>query len=193
MIDPSTLFGRLGNRMFQMAFLISYAKDHDIDFYFQDPYFFENNKESIRALFGSNIPTQKNAVAIHVRRGSNPSNKNEPAYCNNPFYVDLSNTDYYERALALFPEENFIVFSDDMEWCEDKWGHLPNFEFSYGSELEDMNLMASCKAHIIANSSFSWWAAWLHPFYPQNKVIAPKEWYADGEQRTILPVHWICI
>lgn len=191
MIAPEILFGRLGNKMFQYAFLVSFAKDNAIDFYFQDPFYFQNHEEAVRTLFSSDIPPRTDKVAIHVRRAANPMNPNEPKYSENPFYVNLCDTNYYERAIAKFPKDEFIVFSDDVEWCREKWGHLANFEISELSEIEEMNKMASCKAHIIANSSFSWWAAWLCPRYPDNKVIAPKEWYADGTDRTICPEHWL--
>jgi hypothetical protein len=182
MINITKLTGRLGNQMFQFAALYSHARNLDVDFYFQDGWYFREHQEAVRALYSSGIPARINCVAIHVRRGD---------YVNNPFYVDLTKTDYYERAIAMFPNDKFMVFSDDISWCEDKWGHLPDFDFSYGDEIEDMNTMAACKAHIIANSSFSWWGAWLSPLYPDNKVIAPKEWYADGDNtRTILPEHW---
>lgn len=193
MVNPDKLFGRLGNRMFQMAFLFSYAKEHDFDYYFQDEFFFRDNKEAVRLLFSSDIPEFTNKVAIHVRRSSNPANPSEPKYHENPFYVDLTKTDYYEKAIDMFPNAKFLVFSDDILWCEDKWGMDERFEFSYGNEIEDLNLMASCKAHIIANSSFSWWGAWLCPEYPDNKIIAPKDWFSDGIQRTSLPEHWIQI
>lgn len=168
-----------------MAFAFSYAKNNDIDYYFQDEFFFRDNSEAVRALFSSDIPPLCNRVAIHVRRGD---------YVNNKFYVDLMDTDYYERAMKEFPAgTKFLVFSDDIEWCE-KQPIFKDCEFSYGSELEDLNMMASCKGHIIANSSFSWWGAWLCPDYPNNKVIAPKAWYADGDNsRTILPGHWVRI
>ena len=177
--------------MFQMAFLVSYAKDHDIDWYFQDQYYFLNNQELVRQLFSSDIPEYTDKVAIHIRRGKNPINPNEPAYTDNSFYVDLCKTDYYERAIKSFPDQKFIVFSDDIEWCKLKWGMDDRFEFFHKDEITDMNKMASCKGHIIANSSFSFWGAWLSPMFPKNKVIAPKLWYSDGDNsRTILPNHW---
>lgn len=194
MIDPRILFGRLGNQMFQYAFLYSYAIRKGIDFYFQDEKFFKENADSIRELFSIGISkTPIDKVAIHVRRNSNPLNPLEPKYHENPFYVSLCDTDYYERAIAMFPDEKFLVFSDDIEWCKSKWGLDERFEFSTGTEIEDMNSMSRCKAHIIANSSFSWWGAWLSSSYPNNKVIAPKAWYKDGVDRTHLPEHWIRI
>lgn len=181
MIHPDKIFGRLGNRMFQMAFAYSFAKDRDTDYYFQDEVYFRDHAEAVRTLYSYGIPAPINAVAVHVRRGD---------YVGNPFYVDLTQTDYYERAMALFPEEKFLVFSDDTAWCEKKWGNDPRVSISYGDEISDLNDMAACKAHIIANSSYSWWGAWLSPNYPDNKVIAPKEWFADGEERTMLPHYW---
>ncbi len=180
MQKPSNIFGRLGNQMFQMAFLVAYAKDHDTDIYLQDEYYFKDHEKLIRALYSSDIPDRTDAVAIHVRRGD---------YVNNPFYVDLYTDGYYKRAMKKFPNENFLVFSDDLEWCKQQ-PIFKNCQFFHGNEIEDMNKMASCKAHIIANSSFSWWGAWLHPTYPANKVIVPKNWFTDGVERTVLPKHW---
>ena len=181
MIPPWKIFGRLGNSLFQYAFMYSYARDHGLDFYFQDEYFFREHAEAVRTLFSADIPAPTNRVAIHVRRGD---------YVNNSFYVDLTKTDYYEKAIKQFPHDKFIVFSDDIPWCEEKWGKDPRFEFSYGNELEDLNLMASCKAHIVANSSFSWWGAYLHPIYPDNRVLCPSRYYTDGVERTVFPEHW---
>ena len=195
MIDPKAIFGRLGNSMFQYAALYSFAKNMGVDFYFQDPSWFEDYKDEIRKLYSDDIPEPTDMapvdmVGIHVRRASNPLNPMEPNYSENPFYVDLTKTDYYERAMALFPNDKFIVFSDDIEWCEEQ-DMFKGCKFSHNPEIVDMNRMASCKAQIIANSSFSWWASWLSPLYPHNRVIAPKNWYADGDNtRTKLPSHW---
>lgn len=176
MIQPWKLFGRIGNSMFQYAFLYTYAKDHDIDYYFQDPKFFDRYAEDIKYLFGQDI-TPIDQVAIHVRRGD---------YVNNPFYVDLFQTNYYEKAMAQFPSESFLLFSDDIEWCKEQ-KIFEHCDFSEGNdEVTDMNLMAGCKGIIMANSSFSWWAAYLS----DAKVIAPRAWYADQIERTVCPKQW---
>lgn len=193
MIPITNITGRLGNQMFQFAALYSWARDNGLDYYLQDEFYFRDHVEAIRTLYSSDIPPRTDAVAIHVRRAGNPTMPSEPKYADNPFYVSLTKTDYYEKAIAMFPKENFLVFSDDIEWCKEKWEGLANFGFFHGTEIEDMNKMASCKAHIIANSSFSWWAAWLCPAYPDNKVIAPKKWFTDGVERTICPEQWIRI
>lgn len=167
--------------MFQLAFAYSYARDNGIDPYFQDPKWFEHHETDIRSLFGDGIG-YIDKVAIHVRRGD---------YINNPFYVDLIKDGYYERAIKLFPNERFLVFSDDIGWCVDNFMDGKNMDFSMGkSEEEDLKLMASCKSHIIANSSFSYWAAWLGKKEGQ-RVCYPKNWYSDGIKRTVCPSQWI--
>src|SRR5438045_7960157 len=100
-------------------------------------------------------------VSIHVRRGDYIGNTD---YGGKAFHIDLTETGYYEKAIAAFPDDSFLVFSDETEWCKQKWGEDARFHIVEGqSEIEDLNMMASCKANIIANSSYSWWAAWLNP------------------------------
>lgn len=193
MKQPDFFTGRLGNRMFQIAYLYSRVKDGIIpDWYLQSPDYFIGHEEEIKQLFGDGIG-YLSQVGIHIRRGSNPINPDEPKYSDNPFYVDLCKTDYYERAMALFPDDKFLVFSDDPEWCREKFNNNPDVQvMDKGDEITDFNLLASCKDQIIANSSFSWWAAYLNP-NPSKRVIAPKQWYADGMDRTKVPTGWIRI
>lgn len=171
--------------MFQFAFLFDYAKKNNIDRYFQDPQFFKFVKDDILKIFQEGIPEQSDLVAIHVRRGDYVTTHKD-------FYVDLMETDYYEKAMAQFSGHRYMVFSDDIEWCK-KQEIFKNCLFSHKSELEDMNNMASCVGHIIANSSFSWWGAFISPY--TKKVVAPsiKNWYRDGEERTKCPISWIRI
>ena len=73
---------------------------------------------------------------------------------------------------------HFIVFSDDIEWCKENMGG--NLSFADSSPAVDMCTMSSCDIHIIANSSFSWWGAYLAK---SNAVIAPKQWFGpDGPE-----------
>ncbi len=180
MTHPDKLFGRLGNRMFQMAALYADSKNWNIDIYYQNEGYFKSYEAEIRELYGEGIgylPT----VSIHVRRGD---------YVGSTFHVDLTKTDYYERAIEMFPNEHFVVFSDDPAWCKEKWGNDPRFQIIEGNdEVTDMNLMASCKHNIIANSTFSWWAAWLNP-NPGKTVVCPFEWFYDGVERISLPKTW---
>lgn len=179
MIHPSKLFGRLGNSLFQYATLYAKARDEGTDFYFQDPKHFEKYEAEIKQLFGQDIEPI-DMVSIHVRRGD---------YVKNPFHVDLTETDYYERAMEQFIGMEFLVFSDDIEYC--KW-LFKGKQFTFCDEQDEikaLNLMAGCRGHIIANSSFSYWAAYLGG----GKTIAPKEYYSDGVQRTVYPKEWITV
>jgi len=204
MVDITKITGRLGNQMFEFAALYAFTQDLGVDYYVQDEKWFKKYEQDIKKLFGTGIGyTDK--VSIHVRRGD---------YVDNKFYVDLSlpnyhhkhvdlskkQTDYdlggsyelpsyYELAMAEFPGEKFLVFSDDIEWCKQQ-PIFKDCEFYHGSEVDDLNKMASCKHNIIANSSFSWWAAYLNP-NPNKIVIAPKAWYADGVERTTCPKDWV--
>lgn len=189
MNHPDKIFGRLGNSLFQRLYVYGQMRRGVIpDIYVQDPAYFDDYRGEIKQMFKGEGKIDK--VAIHVRRGSNPINKDEPKYCDNPFYVDLMGTSYYQRAIAMFPNDKFLVFSDDIDWCM-KQPIFERMSFSVGgSELDDLNDMASCKAVIIANSSFSYMGAYLS----EGKVIAPKQWYTDGnETRTVLPKEWIRI
>jgi hypothetical protein len=186
MIPIKNITGRLGNQMFQFAFLYAYALEHGVDKYFQDPKWFEAHKDKILAEYqiGLNGRDRIDMVAIHVRRGD---------YVGHDFYVDLMETPYYEDAMNKFPDADFLVFSDDIEWCKDQ-EIFKECEFSEGrTEVEDMNLMACCVGHIIANSSFSWWGAYISP--STQKVVAPsvEHWYTDGEERTVCPDNWLRI
>lgn len=184
MIEPWKLFGRLGNQMFQGAYLIAEAKRDNIDdIYCQDPYYFEDYEDDIKALYRQGIPPKTDMVAIHVRRGD---------YVGHDFYVDLMQSDYYIKAMEMFDGADFLVFSDDIEWCK-RQSIFKDCEFSHETEINDLNLMASCTGHIIANSSFSWWGAYLAPY--TQKVVAPSRhyWYSDGIERTVCPSHWIRI
>ncbi len=191
MIPLRTHWGGLGNRLFQLAYIYAQAKKGITpDIYLQDTKYFEPYQDEIRALY-MQVVEPVDMVSLHVRRGD---------YVNNPHYVDLSETDYYDEAIAEFPVgTKFLVFcadrqpkSDDisdLEWCKQRFTGN-QFQFFQGSsELEDWNAMAGCKAHIIANSSFSWWAA----FASGNKTIAPEKWFSDGVKRVSIPAHWTLI
>lgn len=189
MINPQLIFGRLGNSLFQYATLYAKSRDEGTDFYFQNPVYFSKYEKEIKQLFGEGIEPI-DMVSIHVRRGGNPINKNEPNYSDNPFYVDLCLTDYYERAMEQFPGADFFVFSDDIKFCREYFKDHKRVTFcNEKDEIKAFNLQAGCKGHIIANSSFSYWCAYIGG----GKTVAPEEYYSDGVQRTIYPDNWIVI
>lgn len=194
MIDIHVLSGRLGNELFRDAYIYSQMRDGKIpDLYIQDYRFFDKYKDEIKQRYGEGIGFLP-YVGVHVRRGGNPINPNEPKYSDNLFYVNLSKTDYYERAMAMFPDKKFLVFSDDTSWClnQDIFEKDNVQVMEGGTELEDFNQLSSCESVIMANSSFSWWAAFLCP-NPAKRIIYPKDWYSDKIQRTICPPEWTAI
>ena len=188
--------GGLGNIMFKQAYLIGQLLDGKIpDIYLQGAKPWGSHAEQIREYFSENIG-KTDRVALHIRRGDYLKADN--------FHVNLWETDYYKNAVRMFPNDTFLVFCRDRQddsqdesdrlWCEKnldvlgiKWELAPWNE----DETEDMNLMASCKGIIMANSSFSWWAAFLNPHKPT--IVTPKNWFIDGIQRTELLDEWIQI
>lgn len=204
MVNPDKLFGRLSNRMFLMAAWYAHSKDNNIPFFAQDEKYFEKYADEIRALYSEGIaPNSIDRVAIHVRRAKNPINPDEPAYSDNGFYADLGHhlhedmlDNYYIRAMEMFPNERFTVFSDDIPWCIENFMPIKaDIEFSEGkSAVDDLNQMACHKSIIIANSSMSWWSAWLGK-HDKQVVVAPKQWFSNPEDEKLIgiPKDWIRI
>ncbi len=133
------------------------------------------------------------AVAIHVRRGDYVSNPLATAY------HGLCGLDYYRGAIrrleATVPQPHCFVFSDDLDWVRANLdtGH-PTTWVGHNTDTpwEDLRLMAACRHCIVANSSFSWWGAWLGS-WPGKQVIAPARWFRadhDGEGE-IVPAGWL--
>ena len=190
MLERRQIFGGLGNALFQYAYIYSQARKKEIpDIYVQDEKYFKEFKEEIRSLYSQGL-SPIDMVSLHVRRGD---------YLNNSFYVDLTKTDYYERAMEQFPDAKFLVFcadrqegsddKSDMEWCKERF-QGKQFQFYQGkNEIDDFNAMASCSGHIMANSSFSWWASYVSG----NKTVCPSEWFTDGVQRISIPDNFIQI
>jgi hypothetical protein len=111
-----------------------------------------------------------NPIALHIRRGDFIwNNKNHP-----PLSLD-----YYKSALEFFDSDReVIIFSDDTEWCKEQ-ELFTDDRFAVaegGDQYYDMCLMTMCDDFIIANSTFSWWGAWLGN---RGKVIAPKKWFGE--------------
>lgn len=174
-------FGRMGNRMFQLAYVYGQVKRGEIpDVWIQDPKYFDAYRREIQELFGAQI-TPRPEISMHVRRGD---------YVGHSAFVDLTAKGYYERALATFQEDRpVLIFSDDPEFCRKRW-FGPRFTvFEQGHEFDDLIAMASCRDHVIANSSYSWWAAYLDP-NPDKRVIYPTAWHTDGIVRIGFPPEW---
>lgn len=170
--------------MFQMAALLGMTGTTEADWWFQDEKHFARRAPYIRSLFGAGILDAPviPMVAVHVRRGD--------YIAKDWYYTDLSQTDYYERAAKIFAGEEFFLFSDDIPWCRQNFLGADRFDEST-NPIDSLNLMARCRGHIIANSTFSWWGAWLSPH--AGKVVAPKEdrWQVNGQICCHVPSRWI--
>jgi hypothetical protein len=148
--------------------------------------------EGVKEL-GKEISKQ-NSISVHVRRGD---------YLRLPIILDwhgVLEKDYYLEAIKTIDQEvgggKVFYFSDDVDWIKKEL--LPEFDGTIVSEAisknhyEDFYLMSQCKHNIIANSTFSWWAAWLNA-NPGKMIIAPKKWYNRPKLNTsdLIPPGWI--
>lgn len=168
----------------------SFPRDEIIDFrgYMQSYKYFDNNQDIIMGLFtpkqGHNI--QYNTTAIHVRRGDYLNLTKE--------YIQL-NMEYYYKAMQMINSKKYLVFSDDIEWCKQNF-HGNNIMFSENKKpIEDLSLFLACEHAIIANSSFSWWGAYLNK-NPSKIIIAPEKWFGPAlphDTKDLLPEKWIKI
>lgn len=167
--------------------------------YFQTEKYFLNIEEDIRKdfTFKSKIlePCKKefqfnNIISLHVRRTDYIEKSKDHPPCT---------LDYYKKALDMFDLNiPVIIFSDDTHWCKEQdLFQSDRFIISESnSNSIDICLMSMCTHHIIANSSFSWWGAWLSK---SNNVIAPSRWYgvsgytSNHNTEDIIPSRWIKI
>jgi len=151
-----------------------------------DPACYKNASDFIQHL------STHESVSIHVRKGDYL----KPPY--EAYYAELNN-DYYKKATS-FLKQNYsnikvYVFTDDPTWVEQNLDLGIPFELASGhktnSMFEDFQAMQSCKYHVIANSSFSWWTAWLSA-HPNKKVVAPNNWFKNSQQDTVdlIPQSW---
>jgi len=116
-------------------------------------------------------------------------------------FMGIQPLSYYYKAIALLKQQyenlRFYIFSDDMEWVINNL-NMEELDCVFVSgvysqtDIEDFYLMQQCKHHIIANSTFSWWAAWLCQ-YSNKQVIAPAKWFMDRNANTddLLPESWV--
>ncbi len=175
--------------------------------YWQSDQYFKSHATTIRADFTFKSPLLENnaalakqislvnAVSLHIRRGDYVSNQKTTAM------HGVCSLDYYRAAIELIVERvqqpYFYIFSDDIAWVKDNLKiDFPLQYVDYNDGLDsynDMHLMSLCQHHIIANSSFSWWGAWLNPS-PQKIVIAPKKWFAkESNVKDRFPQGWITL
>lgn len=173
--------------------------------YWQSERYFKSIEDKIRRDFtfkaelsGMNkdlagLIAQCNAVSLHIRRGDYANNAKTNATHGT---LPLS---YYQKSISLIAAKvatpNFFIFSDDINWAKE------NLEIPFPCQFIghnqglasyiDMQLMSLCKHHIIANSSFSWWGAWLNSS-SDKIVVAPQKWFANGNSVVdLFPSGWM--
>lgn len=144
------------------------------------------NQAALRAIRGCE------AVAIHVRRGDYAADARSRQY------HGTTSLEYYEaavrRILSITPDPVFFMFSDDPAWAKKSLRvSAPTVHVTHNGaarDYEDLRLMSACRHHIIANSTFSWWGAWLAD-PSRQRVIAPERWFQDGpDTRDLIPARW---
>lgn len=174
--------------------------------YWQSYRYFESIKKILQSEVSPKAPLNSHyqnylgqiqashSAMVHVRRGD---------------YVHLASAakvhgfiglDYYQQGMAILlnknPETHFFVFSDDLDWVRANLPYQDRVTFIQSLEdsdavIQELELMTHCQNHLIANSSLSWWAAWLAK-NPHNLVICPSQWTNDQTMiwDDLLPAHW---
>lgn len=175
--------------------------------YWQSEKYFREVASVIRADFTFKTPLasrnaelaaqigQANAVSLHVRRCDYAKNPQTNAM------HGLCPQDYYRAAIQYVSDQvstpYFFIFSDDIAWVKDNLEMdfpCQHIDHNHGAEsYNDMRLMSMCRHHIIANSSFSWWGAWLNQ-NPDKIVVAPKKWFASDENiNDLFQAGWVTL
>jgi len=196
-----------GSISFQKSAL-NYLDDSYLQGYWQSELYFPNVSSELRKEFTfkrkltgknkslANHIKNHTAISVHIRRGDYVDN------AKTNIFHGVCGIDYYKMAKQFIGEKvknpTFYYFSDDPEWV--KQNFKSNWEDQYvdwnvakNSHI-DMQLMSLCNHNIVANSSFSWWSAWLNS-NPKKIIIAPSQWYANPhiDTSTIVPKDWMKI
>ena len=183
--------------------ILDIPKHSFLDGYWQSELYFKDYAKEIRKIFNfsdhldeqnyliSNDINQSNSISIHIRRGDFLLKRNDN------HYVNLK--EYYLKAInessKFFKNPKYFIFTDDPSWVTDNFV-LDHSYFIVAvnkgtKSFYDMHLMSLCKSNIIANSSFSWWGAWLNN-KKDKLVYAPKNWFNDKSICTndLIPNSW---
>lgn len=182
---------------------IPYRPNMSIRGWFQSEKYFRHHRQEIMELFApppeikeylyekyASVILNPRTVSIHFRSYDieDPEQK---------VYLKCDK-DYYLHAIESFPEDSlFVVFSNDMNWCKVNFADLDRDFIFIEDEAYyyDLYLMSMCKDNIIANSSFSWWGAYLNT-NPSKRVIAPAKWFNPAygaDTRDLIPEEWILL
>ena len=143
--------------------------------------------DEVDAAFTSlvgDVGDRRELVSVHVRRGDSLKNPT----------LEKPGPDYFRNAMDTFGDVHFVVFSDDIPWCLEHLGDRTSITYSKGHAAHiDMFMMSKCDHHIISNSTFSWWGAWINE-NTEARVVYPYPWFR-GEKHArsfadFIPTHW---
>lgn len=163
--------------------------------YFQSEKYFVNHADFIRKSFTPLVMTQKkdyrDTASLQIRRGN---------YLKQQHLFPVLPVSYYEAAVDYLRSrhsvDRVLVLSDDLPWCREHFRNAPYEVIPDMSPARHLAVTASCRYHVMANSTFSWWGAWLDP-NPNKIVIAPKLWfgpaYSHYNTKDLLPPEWIVV
>lgn len=168
-----------------------------LDGYWQSEKYFKDIKDTIKEDLSPDYSTMdkllkypfidSNTVSMHIRRTD---------YLTSNGYHPIQTLEYYKKGLELIGNYDYVfIFSDDINWCRDNLKFRNMIFMENNTDVQDLWLMSMCKNNIIANSSFSWWAAWLNN-NKDKKVIAPNNWFGKNvniNESDIIPNDWIRI
>jgi hypothetical protein len=173
---------------------LKYQKEYQYMGYYQSEKYFKHRRNEILELFKPtdeiNIGVMKYSdlfdnISLHVRRGP------EIVSCTDVY--TLPTMEYYNNALSCLPQDlKILIFSDNMKWCKENF--IGNrFVFIKEIDYISIYLMSKMKYHIVANSTFSWWGAWMSN---AEKIFSPRSWFVNGSGVSdvdLIPENWIKI
>jgi len=178
---------------------IQYKPNLLIEGYRQSELYFKHRRNEVLEAFGFHWQKMEGMVALHIRRGDLVTHQRVTPLCK---------MSYYNEAIKYFTNKgykDFLVFSDDIPWCKESFKQPVNFSFVENTNgkteqetaKNELALMSCCEHQIIANSTFSWWGAWLNQS-PDKIVIAPhkSQWFGAITRLnmdTVIPNEWIQI
>ena len=171
--------------------------------FWQSEHYFKAYETDIRRLFTFDTTSlnprsaalapelrQDNTVSLHIRRGD---------YTEHPEFRNICTTDYYRAAVEVINQQvtnaRFYVFTNDATWVRQHINFVPYQLIDWNMQVDswqDMYLMTQCRHNIIANSSFSWWGAWLNNNC-HKVVVAPQRWFNTLPAEHTVPTGWQCL
>ena len=172
---------------------IQYSKNLCIDGYFQSEKYFSQYYDELLTFYNLNYKVDeikeflsklpRPITSIHVRRGDYIPFQN---------IVVLLDFEYYKRSMDVLKSNTYLIFSHDFEWAKEKFTSKNHVLFEFDDELMNLIAMSCCDNHIIANSTFSWWGAYLNKSKTKT-IVAPTQWFnpdANIPECDLIPPTW---